>query len=136
MPAYHLRNLDARLAYIATAYHLARPGSELAPDAKGTAPHGLSEVERSLETQLDREVASIELDEEQRRRLLNAMSGSINELKAYPLMRGDSGRRHGAAPVFDAAVDRLFPQVRHDPEEALQLAAHMLALRRRLEAGQ
>jgi hypothetical protein len=63
------------------------------------------------------------------------MSGAINELKAYPLMRSDGGRRHGATPAFDAAVDRLFPEVRHDPEEAVQLAAHMLALRRRLEAG-
>jgi hypothetical protein len=135
MPAYQLRNLDARLACIATAYHLGRPGSELAPDAKGTAPHGLSELARSLEAQLERDVVSIELDEEQRRRLLNAMSGAINELKAYPLMRSDSGRRHGATPAFDDALYRLFPEVREDPEEAVQLAAHMLALRRRLEGA-
>jgi hypothetical protein len=136
MPSYQLTNLDSRLAFLAIVYHLERPGSELEPDAKRMTEHGLREVAETLEPQLDQEPATIDLSTEQRGKLLNALGGGISELKAYPLMPFEGGRRHGAAPAFDDALGRLFPEVREDAEEAIQLAAHMLALRRRLDAAQ
>ena len=135
MTAYQLTNLDARLAFLAIVYHLARPGSELEPDAKQETEHGLREVAAALEPQLDHDMATIDLGAEQRRKLLNALSGSINELKAYPLMPSEGSRRHAVVRSFEEALGRLFPEVREDPEEAVQLAAHVLALRRRLEAA-
>jgi hypothetical protein len=36
-------------------------------------------------------------------------------------------------PAFRDTLQRLFPDVGDDPDEALQLAGHLLALRRRLE---
>jgi hypothetical protein len=135
MPAYQLQQLDARLTYLAIAYHLGRPGSELEADAKSATQHGLREVALQLEPQLEGEIASIELDDEQRTKLLNAMSGSINELKAYPLMPPDGGRRHGTSRAFEDTLRRLFPEVADEPDDAVQLAAHLLALRRRLETS-
>ncbi|MEX0787099.1 MAG: hypothetical protein WD939_10720, partial [Dehalococcoidia bacterium] len=51
-------------------------------------------------------------------------------LKSYQLLKG-SGR--GPSPAFDATLRRLYPEVDQDPEEAVQLAGHLIALRRRLE---
>jgi hypothetical protein len=133
MTTLQLANADARLAYLALRYHLARPGSELDHETRQRAAHGLAEVERALEPQLEQAVATIELNDEQRRRLLSAVAGAINELKSYPLMAG-AGR--GAAPGFDEALRRLYPGVAADPEEALQLAGHLVALRRRLERAE
>ncbi len=139
MPSYRLTNLDARLTYVALAYHLGRPGSELDRETAQPAPCGLKEVARALEFQLDAPSATIELSEAQRARLLTALAGTVNELKAYPLFdpvpaeRG--GGRRTAAPEFDVALRRLFPQVDDEPEEAVQLAGHLVSLRRRLEAA-
>jgi hypothetical protein len=135
MPTYQLTNLDARLTFLAIVYHLARPGSELEPDAKRTATHGLREVAASLEPQLGGDTATLDLSAEQRQKLLNALSGSINELKTYPLMPAEGGRRHAAARAFDDTLGTLFPEVQDGPEEAVQLAAHVLALKRRLDAA-
>ena len=49
MATFQLANLDARLAYLALQYHLARPGSELDPETKQPTAHGLAGVARSLE---------------------------------------------------------------------------------------
>jgi len=130
MATLQLANLDARLTFLALQYHLARPGSELDSETKQPAPTGLRSVAEALEPQLDRAVAAIELSDRQRGRLLSAMSGAINELKSYSLL-ADSGR--STVPAFDAALRRLFPQVADDPDEATQLAGHLLAVRRRLE---
>jgi hypothetical protein len=135
MTPYRLTAADARLAYLAIAYHLSRPGSELDRTTQRPLEHGLSGVAQALETELEGDVATIELAGEQRVLLLNAMSGAINELKAYALMPSEGSRTHSAAQNFYRALDRLFPLVREDPDEAVQLAAHMLALRRRLDAA-
>ena len=130
MTALQLPNLDARLAYLAVQYHLARPGSELDPETKLPVAHGLGELAAALEPQLDRAVVTIELNDEQRRRLIEALAGAMNELKSYPLLAA-GGR--SMAPPFHEALRRLFPGVAEDPDEATPLAGHMLTLRRKLD---
>jgi hypothetical protein len=130
MATVQLANLDARLTFLALQYHLERPGSELDPETKQPGVEGLRPVAEALEPQLDRAVASIDLSERQRDRLLSAISGAINELKAYPLMAA-GGR--STVPAFQSALLRLFPEVADDSDEATQLAGHLLAVRRRLE---
>ena len=140
MATVQLAHLDARLTYLALQYHLARPGSELDPETKQPTAHGLAEVAQALEPQLEQAVATIELTERQHQRLLSAFAGTMNELKTYPLLerlppeRG--GGRHSAIPTFDAALRRLFPEVDEEPDEATQLAGHLMALRRRLVSAQ
>ena len=137
MATFQLANLDARLVYLALQYHLARPGSELDPETKQPVAHGLAEVAQAMEPQLDRAVAAIELSAYQHQRLLTAISGTLNELKTYPLLdpvppeRG--GGRRSTVAGFDAVLRRLFPHVSENPEETLELAGHLMALRRRLE---
>ena len=130
MATFQLANLDARLVYLALQYHLARPGSELDPETKQPAAHGLAEVARALEPQLQHAVATIELSDFQRGRLVSAIAGAMNELKTYPML--EAGRQ-SAVQGFVATLRRLFPQVAEDPDEATQLVAHLMALRRRLE---
>jgi hypothetical protein len=127
--------LDARLLYLALQYHLARPGSELDPQTKQPVEHGLGEVAVALEPQLRGALATIELADHQRRRVVSAIAGAVNELKTYPLLDElpDGGRR-STVPGFDALLRRLFPEVAEDADEAPQLAAHLIGLRRRLEA--
>ena len=129
MATLQLAHLDARLVFLALQYHLARPGSELDPETKQPAAQGLAGVARTLEPQLDRAVASIELNERQQERLGEAIAGAINELKAYALL---SAGGRSAAPAFEETLQRLFPEVAEEPDEATQLAGHLLALRRRL----
>lgn len=130
MTTVQLANLDAKLAYLALRYHLERPGSELDPQTMQPAARGLAEVARALEPQLQQAVATIELGDDQRQRLVSAIAGATNELKTYPLLVS-SGR--SMVPAFEEALRRLFPEVAEDPDEATQLAGHLLALRRRLE---
>ncbi|OGO51989.1 MAG: hypothetical protein A2148_04080 [Chloroflexi bacterium RBG_16_68_14] len=130
MATLQLPNRDARLAYLALQYHLARPGSELDPETKRPLEHGLAEVARALEPQLERAMATIELSDYQRQRLVSAIAGAVNELKTYPLLGGQT-----TVPRFHAALRRLFPEVTEEPEEAPQLAAHLVTLRRRLESA-
>ena len=134
MATFQLASRDAKLAYLALQYHLARPGSELDPETKQPLEHGLLEVAQALESQLERAVATIELSEYQRQRLLSAFGGAMNELKTYPLLDArPGGGRHTTVPGFDAALRRLFPEVEEESDEATQLAGHLMALRRRLE---
>jgi hypothetical protein len=130
MATLQLSSMDARLTFLALQYHLARPGSELDPETRLPAQHGLGEVAAALEPQLERAVATIELQGPQHERLGSAIAGAINELKAYALL--DEGRRT-TVPTFHETLRRLFPQVADDPDEASQLAGHLLALRRRIE---
>ncbi len=129
MATLQLSDFEARLVFLAVQYHLARPGSELDPETGGPREHGLAEVGRALEPQLEQAVAEIELSEYQRGRLISAVAGTVNELKAYPLL--DVGR--SMVPGFDEAMRRLFPEVAEEPDEASEAVERLLALRRRLE---
>jgi hypothetical protein len=131
-----LQQKDARLVFLAVAYHLGRPGSELDPMTKQPVEHGLAEVAARLQPQLAADVASVSLSQDQAKRLLSGMLGTISELKAYPMLglrAGPDGRR-STVPGFDRSLTHLFPEVEEDSQAALDVAESMLMLRRRLNA--
>jgi hypothetical protein len=130
-----LRPEDAKLVFLAVAYHLGRPGSELDPITKQPVEHGLAEVASSLQPQLRLAVASIDLRPNQLRRLLSGMLGSITELNPMLEQRADmdGGGRRSSVPGFDRTLRHLFPEVEEDPGESLDLAERMLLLKRRLD---
>ena len=130
MASFQLSNTDARVAYLALQYHLARPGSELDPETKQPSARGLTAVAQALEPQLQQAVATIDLSEYQRQRLVSAVAGAMNELKTLPLLRAGG---QTTVPAFHETLGRLFPEATEDPDESSQLAAHLMALRRRLE---
>ncbi|MPZ50348.1 MAG: hypothetical protein GEU75_13790 [Dehalococcoidia bacterium] len=132
-----LRQEDAKLIFLAVAYHLGRPGSELDPITKQPVEHGLAEIAAELQPQMRMAVARIFLRDNQLKRLLSGMLGSITELKAYPMLdlRADedgSGRRSSVAG-FDRSLLHLFPEVEEDPENALDIAERMLMLKRKMD---
>lgn len=130
-----LQQEDARLVFLAVAYHLARPGSELDPITKQPVEHGLAEVAAGLQPQLARASASISVNRDQAKRLLSGMLGTISELKSYPMLgvrAGPDGRR-SSVPGFDRNLTHLFPDVEEDAFYATEVAEAMLLLRRRLE---
>jgi hypothetical protein len=132
-----LRQEDARLVFLAIAYHLGRPGSELDPVSKQKVEHGLAEVARELQPQLRNAIAELRLLDDQVKRLLSGMLGSITELKAYPMFElrstPDGKGRRSSVPGFDSTLLHLFPEVDLDPENALAVAESMLMLKRRLD---
>jgi hypothetical protein len=132
-----LRQEDAKLVFLAIAYHLGRPGSELDPETKQPLEHGLAEVARDLQPQLRMAVAGITLRPNQAKRLLSAMLGSITELKAYAMMGpGSASSQTGhrsTVPGFDGSLRHLFPEVEDDNQEPLDIAERMLMLKRRLD---
>jgi hypothetical protein len=135
--ALQLRQEDAKLVFLAVAYHLGRPGSELDPLTKQTVQHGLAEVAASLQPQLRLAVSTIELRANQSRRLLSAMLGSITELKAYSMLgagsrESETGHR-STVPGFDSTLRHLYPEIEEDPDAPLAIAERMLVLRRRVD---
>jgi len=116
---------------LAVAYHLGRPGSEL--DAVTLEHHdlGLAAVQPAIEAQLDEPAVDLELTDYQLHRLGEALLGVINELKQFELSEGRS-----VVPGFSAAVARLFPEATAEHAGgALELVAHVMGLRRRLETA-
>ena len=132
-----LRQEEAKLAYLAVAYHLGRPGSELDPTTKQPVEHGLAEIARALQPQLVTAIATMSLSDYQLSRLFSGMLGSITELKAYPMLelRGpdDGGGRRSTVPGFDRSLRHLFPEVEEDAEAALSVAERMLMLKRQID---
>ena len=132
-----LRQEEARLVYLAVAYHLGRPGSELDPLTKQPVEHGLAEVAQALQPQLRLAVAIVSLDDNQTNRLLSGMLGSISELKTYPMLEprpdGEGGGRRSSVRGFDATLRHLFPEVEAEPETSIDLAEQMLMLKRLLD---
>ena len=129
---------EARLAFLAVLYHVARPGSEIDRDTLTVVQHGLAEVVPQLEEQINANSARLELSAYQLSRLSEAMLGTINELKAYPMldaMSGASGRPRSTAAGFDEAMRRLFPPAALDANYATSLAEDMLMFWRRMEGG-
>ena len=130
-----LEQADAKLVFLAVAYHLGRPGSELDPETKQPVEEGLAKVAANLQPQLARETASITVNEDQAKRLLSGMLGTISELKSYPMLHlraGPDGRR-STVPGFDRSLTHLFPEVEEDADNTIEIAESMLILRRRME---
>jgi hypothetical protein len=132
-----LQQEEAKLAFLAVAYHLGRPGSELDPLTKQTVEHGLAEVAASLQPQLRGERAVISLRAPQAKRLLSGMAGSISELKTYPMLQvhtdANGAQRRSSVPGFDRSLMHLFPELEDDMEMTLDIAERMLLLRRRID---
>jgi hypothetical protein len=134
-----LEPAQARLVFLALAYHLARPGSELDPATKTPVQHGLAEVSSALQPQLRQGVTSITLSGYQLERLSTAVLGAINELKVYPLLEPrpaeEGGGRRSTVPGFDGTLRHLFPEVEEDPDAATALIEPLVALKRRLDVA-
>jgi hypothetical protein len=132
-----LRQEDAKLVYLAVAYHLGRPGSELDPITKQPVEHGLAEVARGLQPQLRMAVAQITLNSDQATRLQSGMLGTISELKAFSMLQPrptpDGRGRRSTVPGFDASLLHLYPEVEEDAQLSLDIAEQMLLLKRRLD---
>jgi hypothetical protein len=132
-----LRQEEAKLAYLAVAYHLGRPGSELDPVTKLPVEHGLAETAQTLQPQLRLAVATISLRDNQLSRLQSAMLGTISELKAYSMLElrptPDGGGQRSTVPGFDASLAHLFPEVAEDSERSLDVAERMLLFKRSLD---
>jgi hypothetical protein len=132
-----LRQEDASLVFLAVAYHLGRPGSELDPLTKLPVEHGLADVARDLQPQLRMAVSEISLNDAQLKRLQSGMLGSISELKTYPMLQlrrdADGTGRRSSVPGFDRTLLHLFPEVDVDVEETMAIAERMLLLKRRLD---
>jgi len=130
---------QAKLVFLALAYHLARPGSELDREMKTTAQHGLAEVSGALEPQLHQAVASITLSAHQFERLGAAILGAVNELKVYPLLDArlpdEGGGRRSMVAGFDRTLRHLFPEVEEDPDAASALVEPLIGLKRRLDGA-
>ena len=132
-----LRQEDAQLVFLAVAYHLGRPGSELDPMTKQPVTRGLAETSRALQPQLPMAISTIELNQDQWRRLGSAILGSISELKTYPMLQprpdSEGGGRRSSVPGFDSTLRHFFPEVEEDPDNAIDLAERLLLLKRRLD---
>jgi hypothetical protein len=130
---------EAKLVFLAAAYHLARPGSELDPGTKLPVQHGLAEVSSALRPQLRHAVASVTLSAHQLERLSAAILGAINELKVYPMLEPrppeEGGGRRSSVPGFDGTLRHLFPEVEADPDGATGLIEPLMVLKRRLDGA-
>jgi hypothetical protein len=128
MPDLALRQPEARLLYLATLYHLGRPGSEVDAVTRRPLEAGLGPVRAALEAQLDVAAASVDLTDFQVWRLAEALLGLVNELKQIGL----SGR--SVTPGLVEALTRLYPEITtEEPSAAFDVAGAATLLRRRLD---
>ena len=127
--ALKLTHDEPRLVYLALVYHLGRPGSELDPATVQPVEHGLRAVKTALGNDLEASEAIIELDDRAYERLLSAMYGAVNELRVHHMRAGASS----TTPRFTDTALSLFPELRQDPQNALELAEAMMMLHRRIE---
>lgn len=127
--ALQLTHDEPRLVYLALVYHLGRPGSELDPVTKQPVEHGLREVKTALGNEIGADTAVVELDDEQYRKLLSAIYGSVTELRVQHMRDG----AESTVPRFTETAATLFPAIRDDPDAALDLAESMMMLHRRIE---
>jgi hypothetical protein len=134
----HLPQHQTRLALLAVAYHLSRPGSEIDPDTLSDYEHGLREILPMLDSQLEAEAATLEVTPLQAVLLSTACSSVISELKMYSVfdtMSGASRRPRSTATGFDDRLRTLFPQIDGDAAYASQLAEDMTMMRRELPSA-
>jgi hypothetical protein len=128
--ALQLTHDEPRLVYLALVYHLGRPGSELDPVTKQPLEHGgLRDVKTALGNDVAAESAIVELDEEQYRKLLSAIYGSVNELRVHHMRDG----AESTVARFTETAHTLFPEIVGDPSAALDVSEAMMMLHRRME---
>ena len=124
-----LRADEARLACLAAACHLGRPGAETDADTLRPRAGGLAPLPAALEPRLgDAPAFEVELSPWQLDRLGTALQGAVNELKQYGMAGGRS-----AIPGFAEAFARLYPEAAAaGGAGALDLVPSAVLLRRRL----
>ncbi|MEI6136452.1 MAG: hypothetical protein WCQ48_03430 [Chloroflexota bacterium] len=127
MTLLQLRSEDARVVYLATVYHLGRPGSEL--DAVTLQKHdlGLQAIHDAMLPELGQAVVEIEVSPYQLTRIAEALLGVTNELKQYAIANGRS-----TVPRFAETLHWLYPDTKDDPGIAMDLVQHPVMLRNRM----
>ena len=127
MTLLQLRSEDARVVYLATVYHLGRPGSET--DAATLQKHnlGLRAIHDAMLPELGQAVVEIEVSPYQLTRLAEALLGVTNELKQYAIAGGRS-----VVPRFAETLHWLYPETKDDPGIAMDLVQHPVMLRNRM----
>ncbi len=127
MTLLQFRNEDARIVYLATVYHLGRPGAEaraMAADAHGL---GLQALYDEILPRLNQAVVEVEASPQQIVRLSDALLGIANELKQFGIANGRT-----MVPRFAETLHELFPETVEEPGVALDLVQHPVMLRNRL----
>lgn len=127
MTLLQLRSEDANVVYLATVYHLGRPGSELDPATFQKHDLGLQSVHDALLPELGHAVVEIEVSPYQLTRIAEALLGVTNELKQYAIAGGRS-----AVPRFAETLHWLYPDTKDDPGIAMDLVQHPVMLRNRM----
>lgn len=126
-----LRPDEARLACLAVACHLGRPGAETDADTLRPRADGLAPLPGLLEPRLGAAAGfAVELSAGQLERLGAAAQATVNELKQYGMAGGRS-----AVPGFAEAFARLYPEAAGGGAGALDLVPDAVLLRRRLAAA-
>lgn len=131
MPDVQLTQREARLVYLATLYHLGRPGSEVDLVTRQPLAAGVTPVSEALAAYIEEPRAAavtLALTDYQLGRLGEALLGLVNELKQVDL----SGRSV-VAGLFEA-LTRVFPDEVGETGSsgAIDLAGEVTMLRRRL----
>lgn len=127
MTSLTLRSEDARVAYLATIYHLGRPGAEVDRETRRDEGTGLRAVSEALHTSMGHAVAELDLTPYQITRLAEGLAGLANEMKQYGIAGGRT-----AVPGLAVAMREVFPEVAEDPGLALDVVQHVVMLRNRL----
>lgn len=122
-----LRSEDARVAYLATVYHLGRPGAEVDRETHRDEGTGLRSVSEALHAGMARAVVEVDLTPYQITRLGEALAGLVNEMKQYGIAGGRT-----AVSGLAVAMREVFPEVAADPGSALDVVQHVVMLRNRL----
>ena len=127
MTTLQFRNEDARIAYLATVYHLGRPGSETNRDTAQKHDLGLQAIHDAMLPELDHAVVEVDASPFQILKLNEALLGVTNELKQFSISEGRS-----AVPRFADTMGWLYPETKGDPGVAMDIVAHAVMLQRRL----
>lgn len=127
MTLLQFRSEDARVVYLATIYHLGRPGAELHPDTLQKHNLGLQPIHDEILPRLNQAVVEVEASPYQVIRLGEALLGLGNELKQFAVANGRS-----MVPRFSDTVHELYPETVEEPSIAMDLAQHPVMLRNRL----
>ena len=130
MTLLQLRAEDANVVYLATVYHLGRPGSETDPVTLQKHDLGLQSIHDAILPELGHAVVEIEVSPYQLTRIAEALLGVTNELKQYAIAGGRS-----VVPRFADTLHFLYPETKDDPGSAMDLVQHPVMLRNRMAAA-
>jgi len=128
MTTLQFRSEDARIVYLATIFHLGRPGSETDPNTLQRHDLGLQAIHDHVMPRLNQAVVEVEASPYQVVRLGEALLGCANELKQFSIAQGRS-----MVPRFAETVRELYPETAEEPGNAMDLVQHPVMLRNRMQ---